>query len=1400
MDTQDSAQSSLNSTDTSQLLRELQALNLDRSPGSSHGSFGTGRNIPGTGDRDLPASGEATLTQLMMTMYSSAPKQQIVLQGNDNQNSFSVYGRDVDVFLGETRVGESLVTTAGSNKVKITPVVNYDWEPKYYIGNLVAVHRDNDFVAYVLKGKSNGVVRVISRKSAERVLLKDFNGRVIDVAFAHTDEILLAAVDEIGNLFVHEIKEEDGKVVSSLILHVKHPQTTPSSEFHRVIWCPYIPEDCEEALTDASSQDASRVLVLTHDAVAEIWSVDMVTKEHGCGPHYPNTVETGLITINSHSKPIVDAAFSPDGTAMATASLDGEVKFFQVYMQEGTSPRCLHQWKPHDGKPMSCLFFLDDHKNLSADAQFWKYAVTGANQNQELKIWSCESWNCLQTIRFVNPPNMEVGALADVSLKAGLDLGARYLVLSDRMRKMLYVLQIHQEGTSTTAHVSSVSEFLLAQPCLSYAILDASTKKLKKSPNDSHLDEITTGDLDGDTTDDINRLHRPEETTTGVQLRLYAVHSKALQELLIRYKPESSVPPPSTPSVSSISHDETGLRDALSDISMSVEQSLPESHGSSSSAIHDNSNPVLLTPDAFTSPSPNNKTVSVQNSLEHVRGSGTMDHVRGSGSSTSSFTHVTPMNDEIYTPRSSASGDRTVMSPGSNIAHTPSSKGDAQSQDVTPTNMPLPPIDSVEEEELATPKRGPESEKGDALNHSAQEVLDDFFTQGGTSNRSLDSQSSTGRFDVSEIVPPPSGQPEVRHRTDYDENDQEVAEVLGESYVAAEEEGGDAEEFQEGETTGEDIHVPRAWPKPPDVPGVNQNLSSEAVLRDNSSREETQDDDDDDDEEEGDDGDDEAEIEEEIEVVEEGSEEDQQQNRMSPRLAERISKVKQSPRSAYGASESVSGPIRGGADRESMRELQKNVQDLTSLLQAQQMHIAELQQQIARQHEQQLELQQQKEEQWRLQQVAATQPGLQEQMQRIEDVMTSRIERVLTQHLGRQTQTLQDVMTRTEGRHRQEQERLQTTVTQSVSQTITNNLERAVRAEIKNTVVPTVTKILDPVKDQLHQDLAHKLTATDALLKDNIAKMVRSRQTVEAIANATGSAVQAPIQAAYREAFQNMVVPSFERASQSMFLQVNDAFQRGTTEYASQLEGHLERIRQRQQDSRDPIVKQLQSLVDNFQVTSGEMKTEILNTLQSELNTSLQNALANLQEKTLNHVREAVKEEVSVAVREHGASLSDQLMNYVRSGAATPVQISPDLGHLQTLRTSVINAIRVGNINEAFQTALSASNLDLVMFTCENVNPSLVFGQEPCPLKQPVLLSLVNQLSADFTSHTELKIKYLEEAVISLDPSHPLTAEHMHGVLNGLTQKLKVFMAQHPSDKLTRSFKMLAMASQSLIT
>lgn len=62
-------------------------------------------------------------------------------------------------------------------------------------------------------GKSGANVRILNRKTADRTLLKDFCGRVTDLAFAFTDKILLAAIDEMGNLYIHQITgASEGKI------------------------------------------------------------------------------------------------------------------------------------------------------------------------------------------------------------------------------------------------------------------------------------------------------------------------------------------------------------------------------------------------------------------------------------------------------------------------------------------------------------------------------------------------------------------------------------------------------------------------------------------------------------------------------------------------------------------------------------------------------------------------------------------------------------------------------------------------------------------------------------------------------------------------------------------------------------------------------------------------------------------------------------------------------------------------------------------------------------------------------------------------------------------------------------------------------------------------------------
>ena len=61
---------------------------------------------------------------------------------------------------------------------------------------------------------NNYNVRVYNRKTAERTLLKGFNGCVVDIAFAFASSVVLGIVDEVGGIYVYDITETaEGKIV-----------------------------------------------------------------------------------------------------------------------------------------------------------------------------------------------------------------------------------------------------------------------------------------------------------------------------------------------------------------------------------------------------------------------------------------------------------------------------------------------------------------------------------------------------------------------------------------------------------------------------------------------------------------------------------------------------------------------------------------------------------------------------------------------------------------------------------------------------------------------------------------------------------------------------------------------------------------------------------------------------------------------------------------------------------------------------------------------------------------------------------------------------------------------------------------------------------------------------------
>jgi WD40 region of Ge1, enhancer of mRNA-decapping protein len=110
-------------------------------------------------------------------------------------------------------------------------------------------------------------------------------------------------------------------------LHIEKDYNITSNIVHRVVWCPYIPDGTVD-------KEVAELLVLTSGQKAEMWCVPMVTAKHGAGPLKPEDVTDGILRVPEFEHSITDAAFSPDGSAIAIATAGGLVSFFQVVVGE----------------------------------------------------------------------------------------------------------------------------------------------------------------------------------------------------------------------------------------------------------------------------------------------------------------------------------------------------------------------------------------------------------------------------------------------------------------------------------------------------------------------------------------------------------------------------------------------------------------------------------------------------------------------------------------------------------------------------------------------------------------------------------------------------------------------------------------------------------------------------------------------------------------------------------------------------------------------------------------------------------------------------------------------------------------------------------------------------------
>lgn len=497
----------------------------------------------------------------------------------------------------------------GSSMVKLKNIIGYKWEKKNYPGHLIAIHKDGKIIAYSINVNGQGMVRLIHfGMGNKRALIKGMSKEVLDLQFAdYSKEIIIGCIEE-SALHVHRLEVVDGgeSIACVLLLKIENPLMNHVPKMDKISWCPFVPEKAD-AVDDEFSV---MLLVWVRGNKFECYSVKTILDTHKSGVQKADNITEGFLKSYDEDRDLIThATFSPDGTTLAISTADGMIKFYQIYFHEIT-PRCLHVWSPHDGASISSFFFLDNHTQPIAGSSLWKYAVTLAENNTEIKVSKCDNWKTLQTISFKSSNGQPL------AFKAEIDRTSSYLILSDMTNRQMYVLQIlkenalsqqngndeHQngEGEGATGGISrvfvkSIAEFDLASSILSYGILNASIRRYKCALSDNYLiDELEDYDEEN------NSLY-------CVVLRLFMILPESVQECHILYQPSLNE---AAGDINTEANDSKTLVQQLKATTPSISDSKISELALMTTPIKSSQPLNLLTPDSFGSPIEKPKDVS----------------------------------------------------------------------------------------------------------------------------------------------------------------------------------------------------------------------------------------------------------------------------------------------------------------------------------------------------------------------------------------------------------------------------------------------------------------------------------------------------------------------------------------------------------------------------------------------------------------------------------------------------------------------------------------------------------------------------------------------------------------------------------------------------------------------
>ncbi|XP_065065169.1 enhancer of mRNA-decapping protein 4-like isoform X3 [Rhopilema esculentum] len=1275
----------------------------------------TSTMISSPGRRNLMMAVSQSLQSLDPLSLLKPVQQTIHCTGNDRESAFSIYGNNVTVYPCENDSSQ----TVASSKIKFSQVCKYDWEQRYYFGNLIA--STTKYVAYVVGGKTeNEHVRVINHITSSRVLLKGFEGKVMCLAFGGPTEDHIACMDIVGNLRIFLISEGSQGLDSELVLEVLRNETQ-LTEYSFVSWAPNLPEDDSE-----DEGESELVVAITYREKTDVLNVTTIKKIHGSSCSLQD-IKNGRQSIHDgHKEPITQLAISPNYEVLATSSLDGYVKMWNINFESEADPSCVHEWLPHDGKPVTGLFFCDNLLSQEENMLSWRFLITGAEFNSEIKVWCSVSWKCLQTVKFSPHPSSSPSDSKNPHprLKAVLDKSAVFFILSDIRRQVLYVLQLHQNSQEGAAHFTSLTECLLAQPLLCFSV--HYTKTIKKRKQEDEIDgDNADGDEDDnehndrdengieeDADDDYNNSDALASTGSSayqVSLKMFGIHVKSLDKLHIKYTPTCSVPPVALSECTAVSSEDfMSIRDGMSDIT-----------GEQGSVVSDQEDNDSFATAAL-------KISALEESIKSSRSS-----LTGVTQSTSSVSQATDYeNASIHVDQSegqdtkeeqvdeSTKEEEKELSREEKDTVSPEEEQKSsikQGVETAKEEEPVPVDSSSTELSEAMPSDEKDSEDGARLKKATQM----------SSSSSLDLNPSKPRKGIITILERPKG-------------------LEGEKAMTGNASAGHWNEIKpvsDNELARRQLMADLGIVSPNKSGSPKSGKENKRVLSNRGSSRMPAD---------------------SVTEKSTGSSSDSSMTIKTGDLlglglnGDASSDVRMSAVDAPENSKQMETILKTLQDQEKMMvQMSRRVQELTATLEQQMKRNERLEsQRLAEKESMKAALQQ-------IQKNSA--PNFNKAVKEITKACSQRIDLL--------TSTMQ-----TDMKHAQERQML--ALLEGVNTAVTGKIEKCLKAEFRSNLLPNFQRPITLAMEQVTSQVSSRLAAMEKTFREEVEAMVASKQAVvESLEFSATAVLENTLPNAYRNAFEKVLIPSFEDSCRQMFLQISREFEKGTRSHFERMESYFDSRKQKDLQSRDQVLKQLQGLGQTFQDTADRL-------------TGIENNLLVVMEKQIKDLVNELKKDVVSHLDKSMHQMREELISI--GGMASAKETS---GYSEDPFDQLNKNIESLDYNNAFTIALNAGDLNMVLYVCQRVDAEDLFSKKGNALSQPVILSLIQQLSAELTIETDLKVNYLSEAITALDQKDEITAEHMPRVLENLSIQVNnattLLKETEPSNQFIKSLKVL---------